>query len=85
METTPEVQEAAATIQSVFLLWHIHELPNGEEDEKLLGVYRDREGAEAARKRVADKPGFRETPKGFEISEYVVDRDHWTEGFVTVS
>jgi hypothetical protein len=33
--------------------------------------------------RVQDQTGFRNTRDGFEILEYVVGRDHWTEGFVS--
>jgi hypothetical protein len=67
----------------VFLLWHVHELPDGEEDAKLIGVYSTREKAEEARHRVASQPGFREHPDGFQVSDYRLDQDHWTEGYVT--
>lgn len=33
--------------------------------------------------RVQDQAGFRNTRDGFEILEYVVGKDHWTEGFVS--
>lgn len=69
----------------VFLLWHVHELPDGEEDAKLIGVYATADDAERAKQRVSSQPGFRDSPKGFEISQYEVGRDHWTEGFVTVT
>jgi len=42
-----------------YLLWHVHELPGGEDDAKLIGVYATAEDAEAARQRVADQPGKR--------------------------
>lgn len=69
--------------QQVYLLWHTHELEDGESDEKLLGVYSTE--AEATR-RIASAmklPGFREAPAGFEVARYVIDRDEWAEGFVT--
>jgi homoserine kinase type II len=69
----------------VFLLWHVHELASGEEDAKLVGVYATADDAERARRRVADQPDLRDSPEGFEVSRYVVARDHWTEGFVTVT
>ena len=69
--------------KQVYLLWHTHELEDGETSEKLLGVY----STEAkARRRIASAmklSGFREAPAGFEVSRYVVDRDEWAEGFVT--
>ena len=69
---------------TVFLLWHSHEL-NGVDDEKLIGVYASHHDALKAEERVRHQPGFRDTLEGFEIAEYVVGRDGWTEGFVTDS
>lgn len=68
----------------VFLLWHVHTTDDGEEDEKLIGVYSTRREAEAAIRRVNDQPGFIDTPEGFLIDPYVVNEDHWTEGYTTV-
>lgn len=70
-------------MNSVWLLWHTHVL-EGEEDSKLLGVYSTQTKALAAQDRISNQPGFREHPEGFELVEYELDRDHWTEGFVTV-
>jgi hypothetical protein len=67
----------------VFLLWHVHQL-NGDEDEKLIGVYRTKQDAELAISRLQAQPGFRNTPEGFQIVEYAINKDHWTEGFVTL-
>jgi hypothetical protein len=70
-------------LQQVYLLWHTHELEDGESNEKLLGVYSTEE---KATRRIASArmlPGFREAPAGFEVARYVVDRDQWAEGFVT--
>lgn len=71
-------------MDEVFLLWHVHDLGDGEEDEKLIGVYRTREDAEAAIKRVGTQPGFVDTPEGFQICPYQLNLDHWTEGYITV-
>jgi len=64
--------------QSVFLLWHTN--PETE-DVKLIGVYSSNEDATRAMERLKDKPGFTSSPSGFEISEYQIGRDGWTEGF----
>jgi len=69
----------------VFLLWHVHEMPDGEEDAKLIGVYATAEDAEAARLRVLPQPGFRDSPEGFQVSRYPIGQDHWTEGYVTMT
>lgn len=67
---------------NVFLLWHVRELPDGDEDTRLIGVYAS---AEAARRCVAAQPGFRDRPEGFQVDRYAVGQDHWTEGYVTVA
>ena len=67
----------------VFLLWHVHEMADGEEDVKLIGVYASADDAERARLRVLPQPGFRDSPDGFHVSRYKVGHDHWTEGYVT--
>ena len=69
-------------MDSVFILWHSHEVDD-ETDDKLIGVYRTRQDAEAAITRLADKPGFRDTREGFQIHEYVLGRDGWTEGYIS--
>lgn len=67
----------------VFLLWHVHEMPEGEEDAKLIGVYASEEDAESARLRVRSQPGFRDSPEGFEVDRYTIGQDHWTEGYIS--
>jgi hypothetical protein len=71
-------------MEAVFLLWYVHEFENkGRDDEEfLIGVYRTEDGAKAAIKRLADRPGFRDRPEGFQICRYELDRDHWTEGYI---
>jgi hypothetical protein len=71
-------------MNSVFVLWHVHEIADGEDDEKLIGVYRSRDDAEAAIERLRSQPGFAEYSNGFTIAEYEIGKDHWAEGFVTV-
>jgi hypothetical protein len=69
-------------MDSVFILWHSHETGD-DSDEKLIGVYRTRQDAEAAIERLKDKPGFRDALHGFEIHDYVLGRDGWTDGYVS--
>lgn len=66
----------------VFLLWHVHEVAD-EEDAKLIGIYSSRDLAAQAQQRAVTLPGFRDAPTGFCIDRYVVDQDHWREGYVT--
>jgi hypothetical protein len=68
----------------VFMLWHVHDMPNGEDDTKFIGAYASEEAAEAARIRLLPQPGFRDLPEGFQIHRYRVGEGHWTEGYITV-
>jgi hypothetical protein len=70
-------------VDSVFLLWHIHKIADGNDDEKLIGVYQTEGEARAAISRLRDKPGFSQTLDGFQIVSYTLNEDHWTEGYVS--
>jgi hypothetical protein len=69
----------------VFLLWHTHAFEDGNEDDKLLGVYSTRDLAEEAQARALLHPGFCDVSEGFCIDAYEVDGDKWMEGYVTVT
>ena len=66
----------------VYLMWHVREIGN-DETAKLIGVYRSEDNAHAAAARLRDQPGFRHFPDGFLVEQYELNKDHWTEGFVT--
>ena len=81
-------------MESVFVVQHVHVLPSGEEDVKLIGVYRSLESARSAVTRLRGQPGFKDHPRvvdpdvdddsqGFHIGRYPLDKDHWSEGYVT--
>jgi hypothetical protein len=76
------VKERVEGGMDVFLLSHTHLLPDGEEDDKLIGVYATAAEAEMAKQRMIRQPGFRESPDGFTVAQYALGQDHWTEGFV---
>jgi hypothetical protein len=80
---------------TVYVLLHSYEDERPGEHVKLLGVYSARNLAEAAVQRLREKPGFKDFPflvyptsaqsdNGFYIDEYVLDGDHWTDGFERV-
>lgn len=69
-------------MSKVYLLWHSYELEGSEED-KLIGVYSTRERAEQAVERKLQYPGFRDHPEGFLIANFTIDKDQWSEGFMT--
>ena len=70
---------------NVFLLWHSRELANGCDDVKLIGAYANRNDAIAAQFRAGNLPGFRDCREGFTVDMYEVGKDHWSDGFVTLS
>jgi hypothetical protein len=49
----------------VFLLWHSHDLGDGETNDKLIGVYSSAEQAEAAKARKLQFEGFWGRPRRF--------------------
>jgi hypothetical protein len=82
-------------MKSVIVVQHLHRLPSGADDVKLIGVYRTEANARAAVGRLAMQPGFckhanvidpelDQDDQGFHIDEYELDKDHWTEGYVTM-
>lgn len=81
-------------MDSVYLLQHLHVLPHGEEDVKVIGIYSSRQAAIEAVERLKVQPGFVEHPSlidplvddepdGFYIDKYPLDKDHWAEGYIT--
>ena len=86
--------QTLGAMKTAFVLQHLHVLPSGEEDFKMIGLYKTMADAEAAITRLRLKPGFSTfprlvkpddlSPNGFYIDEYVVGQDHWSEGFETI-
>jgi hypothetical protein len=68
-------------MEPVFLLHHIRSDDEYGDDAKLIGVYRTEGGARAASARLANRPGFADHPEGWHIDRYLLDQDHWEEGF----
>jgi len=68
---------------TVYLVQHVHQLDDGSEDVKLIGVYSSLATANAAVARLKLQPGFTENQAGFHIDPYEVDQDNWREGFST--
>jgi hypothetical protein len=68
-------------LASVYLLCHDYETPTSLDNGKILGIFGSEADALKAQATLASKPGFFEYPDGFTIGQYIVDDDHWTEGF----
>ena len=71
-------------MKSVYLVQHVHLLKEDEEDVKIIGIYSTKELAREAVERTKLFQGFCDAPKGFYIDEYPLDKDSWTEGYITV-
>lgn len=75
-------------MDKVFLLWHCRPIEGGidehDTDDKLVGVYSSAAAAEAAKRRKLQLEGFRDYPDCFLVDEYKIDRDAWSEGFISV-
>ncbi len=68
----------------VYIVHHVHEFSDGHEDTKLIGVYTSEEKANGVVERLRASEGFRDHQDGFSVDRYSVDKDNWTEGFVTM-
>lgn len=69
-------------IMKVFLVWFVPQGGEEEDDGLLIGVYESGAAAEAAIQRLRTKPGFVDSPQGFQIHSRELGQDSWTEGFV---
>ena len=68
----------------VYVLHHVMREFEDDEDAKLIGIYSTEDAARQTIARLGSHPGFRENPDGFQCEPYELDKDHWTDGFVTV-
>jgi hypothetical protein len=71
-------------MKSVFILHHSYEL-DGCDKTKLIGVYTSAAEAESAIGRLKQQPGFCDYPNAFIYDEYELNKDHWNEGFATMT
>ena len=76
--------DKSAEMKTVFMLWHVHALDT-EEHENLVGIYSTKAHAEAAADRLKRTPAFANCQNGFQIHPQELNKDHWTEGYITVS
>lgn len=67
-------------MKSAFLLEHSYE--DGEYDiVTIIGVYSSEQKAKEAIEKFKNYSKFRAYPDRFNIDEYILDEDNWTEGF----
>lgn len=68
----------------VFIIYFDHQLPSGEDDERLLGVYSTEQKAEAALARFKAHSEFRDHPECLECGPFTLDDTSFKEGFISV-
>jgi hypothetical protein len=66
----------------IYILSHARADDEYRDHAKHIGSYSTRDKAEDAKRRLSEKPGFKDWPQGFEIDEDQLDLDHWEEGFI---
>lgn len=71
-------------MSSVFVLQHSYE-QDGFDETKFIGVYSSKIEAKNAIDRLSKQNGFKYRIDGFVIDEYQINKDHWTEGFATMT
>lgn len=69
-------------MSTVFVVLHARSGETGAEDVKFIGVYSDASNAKSAVSRLKKLRGFSDYPDGFVIDEYLLDKNHWEEGFL---
>ncbi|MCO4782684.1 MAG: hypothetical protein KC646_10210 [Candidatus Cloacimonetes bacterium] len=69
--------------KKVYLLQHCYEL-NDQEEVKVIGIYSSKEEANNTIERLVLEVGFKDYPDKFFVDEYLLNKDHWCDGFVTV-
>ena len=52
---------------------------------KTIGIYETAESANEAVVRAQTRPGFRDFINGFLVDKIDIEKDYWTEGFITSS
>jgi hypothetical protein len=67
----------------VFLVHHVNQISDDEEDIKLIGVFSSEKKARHAIDCARNLPGFSEVSNGFSINRYQIDKRAWPEGYIT--
>jgi len=68
----------------VFIVSFDRQLPSGEDDERLLGVYSTEQKAQAALARFKAQPEFRDHSECLAAEPFTLDETSFKEGFISV-
>jgi hypothetical protein len=65
----------------LYIVSHDFETLKQLDNPRQIGVYSTQQQAEMAVTRTKRLPGFRDFPDNFMIGRFLVNEDHWREGF----
>lgn len=68
-------------MQTVYLVQHEHIENDNIEDTRIVGIYSSEKLAHEGIERTKKLSGFRVVPEGFQITEYILDKDNWFVGY----
>lgn len=71
-------------IKEVYILHHVHEFEDGDEDVKILGIFSSESKGIELIEKYKKQPGFKDDPEGFSADKYILDKADWVEGFSTL-
>ena len=74
-----QLGDVGGSLDTVYLLQY-HVALSDRIEKILIGVYGTESDARAAQLRMRDKRGFIDSPEGFRIEPYVLNKEHWVEG-----
>ena len=70
-------------MKTVYIVHHVQEIEDGDEEVKLIGIYSSQKNAEATVARLSEVTGFCDTRDGFHIEGYELNKDHWADGYIS--
>jgi hypothetical protein len=65
----------------VYLLCHDYETSTSPDNGIIIGLFSTHELTSKAIEALSSKPGFANFKNGFTIDTYIVNEDHWRDGF----
>lgn len=67
----------------VYVVYHEYEFPPAIDNTRFVGLLASAEDAARVITHLKTKPGFREHADGFTADRYLLNQDHWDEGYFT--
>ena len=71
-------------LKKIYFLDYVYEFDDGHEDIRLLGVFSSKEKAKIALQNIIKNQKYKKIKKYIVMSEDVINRLGWIDGFVTL-